>query len=354
MVKSSSCESKIRAPRVLKVGTDFSGMEAPIMALRCMDPPITMEHVFSSDCMPAAKRLSELMFKPKVFKDDVKDVSKNSYTDVYVWGAPCIAYSKQGKGQGVKVPTGRLLTYSMKYISKHRPRLTVMENVPGLALMRKHKPVFKGVLKAFKDMGYVVKWKLLNRKSFNTCQSRQRIYLAAIRNDSVAEQFVFPSGSTTQSLTSMLEDHPNDKAGRLPEKEAHKALAKACYRDAFKIKGINPLQVPVAVDIDCSPKFRSYGIDELRTLTAARVSVGGPWISTKGRRLTIEELFKCQGFNADAYKYREANVSKRQMGVMLGNTMTLPVVGAVLEKALVAAGLVARDKPKPIFISPLS
>ena len=242
----------------------------------------------------------------------------------------------------------------MKYIMKHRPRLTVMENVPGLALMRKHKPVFKGVLKAFKDMGYVVKWKLLNSKSFNTCQSRQRIYLVAIRNDSVAEQFVFPSGSTTQSLTSMLEDHPNDKAGRLPEKEAHKALAKACYRDAFKIQGTNPLQVLVAVDIDCSPKFRSYGIDELRTLTAARGSVGGPWISTKGRRLTIEELFKCQGFNADAYKYREANVSKRQMGVMLGNTMTLPVVGAVLEKALVAAGLVARDKPKPIFISPLS
>ena len=52
------------------------------MALRCMDPPITMEHVFSSDCMPAAKRLSELMFKPKVFKDDVNDVSKKSCTDV--------------------------------------------------------------------------------------------------------------------------------------------------------------------------------------------------------------------------------------------------------------------------------
>ena len=99
MVKSSSCESKIRAPRVLKVGTDFSGMEAPIMALRCMDPPITMEHVFSSDCMPAAKRLSELMFKPKVFKDDVKDVSKNSYTDVYVWGAPWIEYSTRKRSR---------------------------------------------------------------------------------------------------------------------------------------------------------------------------------------------------------------------------------------------------------------
>ena len=100
--------------------------------------------------------------------------------------------------------------------------------------------------------------------------------------------------------------------------------------------------------------LKNYAIDELRTLTSARGSTGGPWISTKGRRLTIEELFKCQGFTPDAYKYREADVSERQMGLMFGNTMTLPVVGAVLEKALVAAGLVARDKPNPIFVSPLS
>ena len=53
-----------------------------------------------------------------------------------------------------------------------------------------------------------------------------------------------------------------------------------------------------------------------------------------------------QGFTASDYPWEEAGVTKAQMGQMLGNTMSLPVVGKVLAEALWSAGLVAS---KPTF-----
>ena len=75
-------------------------------------------------------------------------------------------------------------------------------------------------------------------------------------------------------------------------------------------------------------------------LTKARGYMGGYWVSTRGRLTTMSELFRFQGLRHDAIDYKSMGISERQMGGILGNTMTLPVCGRVLRQLAYAAGLV--------------
>ena len=353
MVKSSSAGAtrqakKLRAPKVLKVATEFSGMEAPIMAIKGFTPHVFYKHVSSSDINPSCQKLIEHMFQPEILCKDVsvRPVEEAVYSDCYVWGAPCVAFSSNGRQDGIKSAKGRLVQNALKYIEAKLPRLSVMENVPTLAEWKKFRPVFQGILKTMKTLGYVTTFRVLSSSQYSVPQDRRRLYMVSIRADSLHRPMTWPEPTGSVTLQSVLTDCEGDKAGRLPRNKAQRAHVEAAYKAAWN-QGVNPLKTPVAVDIDCGEKFRSYGVDEARTLTKSRGGQGGPWISTKGRRTSIEEMFAIQGFDAQEYaSWAEAGVSKSQMGQMLGNTMSLPVIAGVLAEALWASGLVAS---KPAF-----
>ena len=343
------CAAKIRAPRIVKVGTDFSGMDAGAEAckkLKIKHKNIKFQHTlkFSCDNSPHCRKLIKLLHKPEVLHDDVLERDSEEAVDAYLWGAPCQTYSSAGKGKGVKDPRGKLIKQGIKHIVKHRPRLSIMENVRGL-VSKKHKPVLKGCMKALRHAGYKVKARLLNSKSYGIPHNRVRLYMVAIRGDSACREFKWPKPTSSHGsvkLSSFLDPlTSSDKPGRLPKLQRSKDCAKAAYRKALSC-GIDPMKTPVAVDIDCSSKFRTFGIDEVKTITRSRGGSGGPWISTRGRRTTLNELFRLQGFNpSDFATFPEAGVTESQMGAMLGNAMTLPVIASVMAEGLWSAGLVA-------------
>ena len=101
-------------------------------------------------------------------------------------------------------------------------------------------------------------------------------------------------GSPLQRLTS-------DKPGWLPSHHLQngrcRRLAKRSFR-LCKLKGIDPLRTSAFVDIDCSDKFFRHSIDgSLPCLTSRRATSGGDWVSTRGRRTTMAELFRCQALS---------------------------------------------------------
>ena len=55
--------------KLLRVGTDFSGMETPILALEALK--VKYRHLFSSDICPIARRVIEEKFNPEVLYGDV-------------------------------------------------------------------------------------------------------------------------------------------------------------------------------------------------------------------------------------------------------------------------------------------
>ena len=90
------------------------------------------------------------------------------------------------KGEG-----GQVIKHSMKYIKRNKPRLAVMENVKNLA-STKFKHVLMGILNCLNKLGYTTHHKVLNAHSFKCPQSRERLFVVAIRRDSEARGFAWP------------------------------------------------------------------------------------------------------------------------------------------------------------------
>ena len=98
------------------------------------------------------------------------------------------------------------------------------------------------------------------------------------------------------------------------------------------------------VDIESSDKFRTYGVNHLRCLTATRARGRGHWILSRGRRITMSEMFKFHGMKFEDYQEAksEPGISDTAMCHMLGNTVSLPCAEAVLGAGLWSAGLVTK------------
>ena len=116
---------------------------------------------------------------------------------------------------------------------------------------------------------------------------------------------------------------PTDMAGRLPKNARAKALTVDAFKKVHK-RGIDPRRVPVAIDIGCTRAYSTFGVDVSRTLCQSRAKTGGFWISTRGRKMSTNEILKVSGFKSDELQGWQEHVSKAQLQGMLGNCVPVP------------------------------
>lgn len=305
-------------------------------------------HEFGSDIDVKCKALIKAMHGlPRAWFEDVvgRDVADVPKVDVYVWGAPCQPWSLQGRRQGARDPRGGLAKHALRYITRHRPRVTIMENVANFA--RQFRPVLRKIARIIRDAGYVVRCRLLNTMHHGVPQRRQRVYLVAIRRDSLRRPFRWPDAVPyKRKAKALLSRAPGDQRLRIPERESRGARnnVKAAYR-ACADRGVDPRRVVVVTDTQASPQWRVYGVDVFPCQTASRGERLGWWLSVVGRRVTVPELLRFQGINdedLDLAALQGTVVTDRDVGRMLGNAMSLNVLERVLAKALWAAALVQR------------
>lgn len=334
-----------RVPKVIRFGSDFSGMDAAAFALDRLGARYVNK--FASDVLPAPRKFLEVAHRPEKIFDDMltRTIAEETEVDIYVWTPPCQDISAAGKQSGFKgkQQAGKLVARSLAFISRHKPRVTLFENVPRL-LAQKHRSFFQGMLKTLKSLGYNVQHKLVSSADHGVPQTRERLFIVAIRADSQRYPFQWPSTSLPKPASAVLNpfDPKTDLPGRLPGNALGKRLVQNAMTSVFKT-GIDPLKVPVFIDCDCSEKFATYGVDEARTITRARGGSGGPWVSSRGRKVTIDELFKLHGYdNPAAIPWQAAKLTKRQVGQMIGNSVCPPVIGMLLSEAMYAAGLTSK------------
>jgi DNA-cytosine methyltransferase len=337
----------LRALKQLRVGTDFSGVEVPILALKKLG--LKFEHKFASDTLRSCRKFITHVTKPHVVYDRVEGrvLSDMPEVDVYAFSPPCQSFSNAGSKKGEADTRGQLVKHSLKFIKNRRPRLAVMENVKNLQF--KFKTTLQKIRNALTGMGYNTFVDVLNTKQHGVPQNRERLYLVAIRADSMKHDFKFPAPFPLAdgAALKLLETLPSDDPTRLPPKDVGECryLVKKSYKIVMQ-NGIDPKRRFVAVDIDATEKFAGRGVDVLPTLTATRATTFGWWISAAGRRITLTEMFRFHGIDeTDMIEWKSAGITERNMAHMLGNTVSLNVYERVLGRALWSAGLVAH---KPV------
>ena len=104
MVKQiGSHDRKQRACRVIKVGSDFSGINATGVSLGRLLPKTKFRLMFGSEILPGCLNVLGMMeHKAEVMYGDVRErnVDDMPYVDCYIWTPPCQSYSMAGNQKG--------------------------------------------------------------------------------------------------------------------------------------------------------------------------------------------------------------------------------------------------------------
>jgi len=117
---------------------------------------------------------------------DIQEVSHAAIptADVWVGGFPCqdVSLARMGPRAGLKGKRSGLFYTFARLIDQCRPRIILIENVPGL--LSSHGGCDFGiVLKTLDELGYGVGWRVLNSRYFGVPQSRQRVYIVGCHRD---------------------------------------------------------------------------------------------------------------------------------------------------------------------------
>lgn len=132
---------------------------------------------------------------------DIRDLSASDIPDCdgIIGGPPCQSWSLGGKCLGIDDERGKLVYDYIRIVEGKHPKFFIMENVAGMVSER-HMASFRSFLKMFQDIGYNVKYELMNAADYEIPQDRQRIIIVGIRND-IDSPYVFPPAKTDKHVT---------------------------------------------------------------------------------------------------------------------------------------------------------
>lgn len=109
--------------------------------------------------------------------------------DIVVGGPPCQSYSTLGKRK-MDEKAGLFMQYK-RVLQILQPRAFVFENVAGILSMD-HGRLFKRINFEFKEIGYDLKYEILDAADFGVPQHRERVILVGFRG---ANNFVYPEAT---------------------------------------------------------------------------------------------------------------------------------------------------------------
>lgn len=141
--------------------------------------------------------IAYLLNHPNVnmFNCDINDLTEellfntlNGETiDVVIGGPPCQSFSTLGKRQ-LDERSNLFMQYK-RILRILKPRAFVFENVVGILSMDKGR-LFQHIKAEFKELGYTLKYSILNAVEFGVPQHRERVILVGFKGDN---SFVYPT-----------------------------------------------------------------------------------------------------------------------------------------------------------------
>ena len=163
------------------VGTDCSGAEAPVWALKAMG--IAHVHKFSCDIQKFVRHFIQATSPPQgpIYEDMLtRELSDMPGHSIYCCGFPCKAFSllRRHKTKLLREASAKPFFAVLRVIRHHMPLVAVLENVKGIST------VFKQVFAHLKKIqGYFIFVLPLDSSDLGEPVSRPRYYFILVRQD---------------------------------------------------------------------------------------------------------------------------------------------------------------------------
>lgn len=183
----------------------FIDLFAGIGGIRLPFQELEGKCVFSSEWDKAAKTTYFKNYGEIPFGDITKiDNSVIPPHDLLLAGFPCQAFSIMGKRRGFEDTRGTMFFEVARILDYHKPKAVLLENVKQL-VSHDRGNTFKVILKTLEDLGYYVKWKVLNALDFGVPQKRERVIIVGFRDKESFESFDFDFPLRPYSLATVIE-----------------------------------------------------------------------------------------------------------------------------------------------------
>ena len=295
IIKNDKIYNKIPRTTQLRVGTDCSGLEAPLLALEYLEIPVS--HRFSCDNDKYIEETIYHNFEPKKYYDNIltRDNKKIPSIDFYVCGFPCQSFSTGGGREGFykKNNEGIIFFCCLDVIEQTHPKFFILENVKGLVRHEKGKTL-SVILDCLNNLeNYNIYHKVLNTSDYNI------------------PHFPEPVESTLK-LEEILMDHKKYKKKILSPVKEELVKAKIKHLDINRrdnwVMNLNA-SFPYATTVqDMAPCL----------VTTCNMF----YLTRYNRFLTERECLRLQGFPDDYEQISSRNKNFKQ----IGNSMSINVL----------------------------
>ena len=272
--------------------------------------------VFSSEWDKAAQATYTSNFGEIPFGDITK-ISADfiPHHDILLAGFPCQAFSIMGKMKGFDDIRGTMFFEVARILDYHHPKAFLLENVKQLVSHNGGK-TFKVILETLDNLGYHIKWKVLNALDFGLPQKRERVIIVGFSDKEAANRFNFDFDKIPYSLGNILE----------PEENIEESLIASDEIQAKRKKRVDGKDVFYP---SIWHENKSGNISVLPYACALRTGASYNYLLVNGyRRPSSRELLRLQGF-PDNFNIV---VSHTEIRKQTGNSVAVPMIRAVAGK----------------------
>lgn len=294
----------------------FIDLFAGIGGIRIPFDELGYKCVFSSEWDKAAADTYEANFGERPAGDITKIASEDIPPhDLLLAGFPCQAFSIMGKMQGFKDTRGTMFFEIARILEHHRPRAILLENVKQLTTHDKGR-TFAVITETLAELGYHIKWRVLNALDFGLPQKRERIIIVGFRERKDCEAFNFYFPKHGYSLADVLEnDNEVDKSLFASEMIRQKRKERTAGKRIFYPSVWH--------------ENKSGNVSVLDHACALRTGASYNYLLINGvRRPSSRELLRLQGF-PDSFKIV---VSHSEIRRQTGNSVAVPMIRAIAQK----------------------
>lgn len=272
--------------------------------------------VFSSEWNKAAADTYEANFGERPAGDiSLIPAERIPRHDILLAGFPCQAFSIMGKMRGFSDTRGTMFFEIARILEFHKPNVILLENVKQLTTHAKGE-TFKTILQSLSQLGYHVKWKVLNALDFGLPQKRERVLIVGFRDESLTSQFDFEFNPQPYNLVNILEpDESVDKtlfaSDIIVKKRKERTIGKNIFYPSIWHEN------------------KAGNISVLDHSCALRTGASYNYLLVNGvRRPSSRELLRLQGF-PESFKIVVSNTEIRRQ---TGNSVAIPMIRMVARK----------------------
>jgi len=294
---------------MITIGTDCSGIEAPIEALKQLGIPF--QHKWSCEIDKFARKSILANYEPEILYDDItkRDHSQLPDVDIYVCGFPCQSFSLMGKKRGTQDPRSNIMLHCIDVIKTKQPPVFILENVKNFKFIQKGQP-YQFLLDSLSTIVdeddkevYNVYPDIYNTKDYGIPQQRERIFFIGIQKDICTQVFVKPSPLPIKPLDDFLID---------------KTICH--FSNGSKI--IETKLQNIDLDISIITPFLFCTPSKSNICPTLTTSCYRYFVTKYKRNLNVSECLLLQGYTQN---FKQV-VSKTQLCKQIGNTMSVNVL----------------------------